>query len=311
MLTILIAPDGFSAQQRRELGRLLSIIRRARPSRPAKPVAPLASLAREPRDGSVLEVSDVRVAFGGTLAADGVSLTVRPGEVVGLIGPNGAGKTTMIDVITGYVRLRSGRLVLGGKDVTGFSPARIARAGVTRSFQSLELFEDMTVLDNLRVACDPRDPWSYLLDMIWPRKLALTTTAAAAVRDFGLESELLKKPQDVSYGTRRLVGIARAVATGANVLLLDEPAAGLSDQETAELGRLVRSMADEWQVAVLIVEHNVELIMDICDDVYVLNFGRVISHGPARAVREDPAVVQAYLGESADAQGSAPSSVSL
>jgi ABC-type branched-subunit amino acid transport system ATPase component len=207
----------------------------------------------------------------------------------------------LIDAVTGYVPIRSGRVVAGGRQISGLSPSRIARAGVTRSFQSLELFEDMTILDNLKVASEKHDPWSYLLDLAWPRRSRLTPAASAAIRDFNLQDDLLKRPEDVSFGTRRLVAIARAVATGANVLLLDEPAAGLNDQETAELGALVRTLADTWGVAILLIEHNVQMIMDTCDDVYVLNFGQVISHGPAALVREAPAVIDAYLGGASDA----------
>ncbi len=158
----------------------------------------------------------------------------------------------------------------------------------------------MTILDNLKVASEKHDPWSYLLDLVWPRS-QLSPPARAAIQDFNLQDDLLKRPEDVSFGTRRLVAIARAVATGANVLLLDEPAAGLNDQETAELGAVVRTLADTWGVALLLIEHNVKMIMDICDDVYVLNFGEVISHGSAALVREDPAVIDAYLGGSSDA----------
>jgi ABC-type branched-subunit amino acid transport system ATPase component/branched-subunit amino acid ABC-type transport system permease component len=295
IITVLFVPDGFASQQWRDGRRLARRLRR--PSRTADSVA-LEAVQVVERTRASLQIVGLSVAFGSTIAVNEVTLVVEPGRVTGLIGPNGAGKTTLIDAVTGYVPSRSGTVTIGDSDITGLSPARIARAGVTRSFQSLELFEDMTILDNLRVACEPRDSWSYLLDVIWPRRTSLSGVAIAAIKDFGLEAELLKKPQDVSFGTRRLVGIARAVATGATVLLLDEPAAGLSDRETHELGVLVRSLAVDWGVAVLVVEHNVQLIMDICDDVYVLNFGKVISQGSAPMVRADPVVVDAYLGTS-------------
>jgi sulfate-transporting ATPase len=295
ILTVLVAPDGFASQQWHDARRLW---RRLGRERSMVPTVDLPSGAVEKRPPMGLEISGLGVTFGSTAALTDVSLSVAPGQVVGLIGPNGAGKTTLIDATTGYVTKSSGRLLAGGHDITRLSASRIARVGVARSFQSLELFEDMTILDNLRVASEPRDGLSYLVDLVWPRQSKLSGVAMAAIRDFGLEAELSKKPQEVSFGTRRLVGIARAVATGASVLLLDEPAAGLSDQETADLGELVRSLADDWGVAVLIIEHNVQLIMDICDDVYVLNFGHLISHGPAGAVRDDPAVIEAYLGVS-------------
>lgn len=298
IFAVLAMPDGLASRQWQDIRRIASRMTRGRRAAPATPavvggdIAPKASPKR-------LEVSGLTVAFGGTVAVDDMTLTVEPGSVTGLIGPNGAGKTTLIDAITGYVPARSGQIRVSGRDITRMSPARIARAGVTRSFQSLELFEDMTVLDNLRAASEGAGSiLSYLTDIVYPRRRPLGSAALAAIRDFGLESELGKKPKDVSFGTRRLVGIARAVATGASVLLLDEPAAGLSDQETAELGTLVRDLAQRWGVGVLIIEHNVQMIMDICDDVYVLNFGRVVSHGSAHHVRNDPEVIAAYLGTS-------------
>ena len=155
----------------------------------------------------------------------------------------------------------------------------------------------MTILDNLRVADEGRKgALSYLTDLFWPRRSPLSGTAVEAIRDFNLEQDLMRQPKDISFGRRRLVGIARAIATGASVVLLDEPAAGLNDHEAAEFGQLVRLLASKWNIGVLIIEHNVELIMDICDDVYVLSFGRVISHGPTSRVRTDPQVVEAYLG---------------
>ncbi len=170
----------------------------------------------------------------------------------------------------------------------------------------------MTILDNLKVASEKHDPWTYLLDLAWPRRSQLTPAATAAIRDFNLRDDLARRPEDVSFGTRRLVAIARAVATGANVLLLDEPAAGLNDQETAELGALVRTLADTWGVAILLIEHNVQMITDICDDVYVLNFGHVISHGSPALIRDDPAVISAYLGTAAEAAtGTTPQARSI
>ncbi len=157
-----------------------------------------------------------------------------------MIGPNGAGKTTLIDAITGYVRPQRGRVALGGVDLSAEPAARRARAGVTRSFQSLELFEDMTVRENLQAACDPRDLSAYLSNLVRPEQRDLPEGVAAAVREFGLEADLGAKPQELPYGRRRMVAIARAVATDPAVLLLDEPAAGLDDTETAELSALIR-----------------------------------------------------------------------
>ena len=243
-----------------------------------------------------LEVSDLTVRYGGVTAVDDVSLTVRPGQIVGLIGPNGAGKTSAIDAITGFTRAAAGSVRLNELDLTGKSATARARAGLSRSFQSLELFEDATVLDNLRAASDPRDRRSYLVDLVYSKVPPLPGPVVAAIREFELEDDLLELVQDLPYGKRRLLAIARAVATQPGVLLLDEPAAGLGDRETAELAHLVRRLADDWGIAVLLVEHDMNFVMSVCDHIVVLDFGRKISEGTPEQVRNDPAVVAAYLG---------------
>ena len=191
----------------------------------------------------VLEAHQVGVRFGGVVALDGVSLTVRPGEVTGLIGPNGAGKTTLIDVVTGFTPCSSGDVTLDGVVVNKWSPRRRAAAGIGRSFQGLELFESMTVRDNLRAASERRDARAYITDLFRPGRARLTPTAWAAVQLVGLTPYLDRRPEELPYGTRRLVAIARAVAARPSVLLLDEPAAGLDAHETAELEQLVRRLA--------------------------------------------------------------------
>jgi len=243
-----------------------------------------------------LTVAGVSVRFGGVVAVDDVSLDLRPGEVVGLIGPNGAGKTTLIDAITGFTRAQ-GRVELAGRDVSRWSARRRARAGLGRSFQSLELFESMTVYENLRTASDRRDPLAYLSGLVRPGDDPLSPAARAAIRAFGLNDDLDRRPDALPYGRRRLVAIARAVAAGPSVLLLDEPAAGLGDQETEELGRLVRRLAEEWGIAVLMVEHDVALVLRVSDRVVVLDEGRELARGAPDVIRHDPRVIAAYLGE--------------
>jgi sulfate-transporting ATPase len=247
--------------------------------------------------GRTLEARDVSVHFGVVTAVDGVSLSARPGEVLGLIGPNGAGKTTFIDALTGFVRPESGTVLLDGEPITRWSARRRAVHGVGRSFQSLELFESMTVRENLRTACDRRDPLAYLTDLVRPGRARLGAAATAVVREFGLEDDLDRRPEDLPYGRRRLVAIARAVAAEPAVLLLDEPAAGLGESDSAELGRLVRRLAHEWGIAVLLVEHDVSLVLATCDRVAVLDFGRLIAEGSPDEIRADAAVIAAYLGE--------------
>ncbi|MEV1080047.1 branched-chain amino acid ABC transporter permease/ATP-binding protein [Streptomyces sp. NPDC050211] len=244
-----------------------------------------------------LHVEGLTVRYGGVVAVDGLSFRIEPGQVVGLIGPNGAGKTSAIDAVTGFTRAASGQVRLGERDITRAPVHRRAAAGLSRSFQSLELFEDMTVLDNLYAACDRPGPWTYLTDLIRPGSRPLPAHVLVAVREFGLQDSLNRPVGDLSYGERRLLAIARAVAASPSVLLLDEPAAGLSDDETRELAHLVRRLAEEWGMGILLVEHDVDMVMSVCDQVVVLDFGRRISVGTPEEVRGDAAVRAAYLGD--------------
>ena len=185
-----------------------------------------------------LEVRGFRVSFGGVVAVDDVDFEIEPGEVVGLIGPNGAGKTTIIDAVTGLVRAK-GAVTLGDRRIDGRKASTRAAFGIARSFQSIELFEDLTVRENLAVASEPWSAISPLRDMVVPRPVRLSDTALAAVEDFDLQDVLDRNPTELSFATRRLVGIARSVARAPSVLLLDEPGAGLDTQEVIELSVLV------------------------------------------------------------------------
>jgi len=243
-----------------------------------------------------LKVEGLTVRYGGVTAVEDVTLQVPPGKITGLIGPNGAGKTSFIDAVTGFTRAAAGSITLDDADVTKLNAPKRARLGMSRSFQSLELFEDLSVLDNLRAASDPRDQKSYLTDLFWPVNPPLPGAVVAAINEFGLEDDLLRKVEDLSYGNRRLLAIARAVATQPNVLLLDEPAAGLGDAETAELASLVRRLADEWGMSILLVEHDMNFVMSVCDNIVVLDFGRKIAEGTPAEIQSNPLVVAAYLG---------------
>jgi sulfate-transporting ATPase len=242
-------------------------------------------------------VSGLTQRFGGFTALEGVDLEVGPGEVVGLLGPNGAGKTTLIDCVSGNNRLTAGSIGWDGHDITRWAPYRRSRAGLSRSFQSLELFDDLTVRENLLAAADPRDRAAYVTDLVWPGYPPLPATVVAAVEELQLQPLLDRRAEDLSYGQRRLVAIARAVASNPSVLLLDEPAAGLDETESAELGRLIRRLADEWGMGVLLIEHDVALVLDNADRVVVLDFGRKIAEGTPAEIRNDPGVRKAYLGE--------------
>jgi sulfate-transporting ATPase len=258
---------------------------------------PLPPVTVEPVAGSTLTITGLTVRFGAVVAVDSASLEVRPGEVVGLIGPNGAGKTTLIDAVTGFVPVSGGSIALDGRRVDRLNATQRARLGLRRSFQSLELFEDVSVEENIRAGSDQRaSRLSWVTDLFWPGHYDLPPTAVAAVRAFDLEPHLDKTPEELPYGRRRLVGIARTVASGPSVVMLDEPAAGLDEHESADLARLIRRLADERNMGVLLVEHDVRLVMSTCDRVVVIDFGAVIASGTPVEIRDDPAVRAAYLG---------------
>jgi ABC-type branched-subunit amino acid transport system ATPase component/ABC-type branched-subunit amino acid transport system permease subunit len=291
-------PDGLFFLTRRHNEWWLGPLRRRFPGR-RKPVDVLAVDSDEPMQkvpATSLDVRGVTVRFGGTIALNNVSLTVRTGEVVGLIGPNGAGKSTMIDAITGFVTPAEGSVHLGDASIDSWSRERRARSGVTRSFQTLELFDDLTVLENIRAADDARDLLAYLTDPFAPGRPHLRPAARAAVIDLGLQDDLDRTVHELPYAQRRMLAVARAVAGGQPLLLLDEPASGLDAAQSRRLGEIIRRLAAERGIGVLLIEHNVDMVLRTCDRVYALNFGTLIGEGTPNEIRANPAVIEAYLG---------------
>lgn len=250
--------------------------------------------------GKVLSVQNLTVRYGGTVAVENVSFSVLPGTILGLIGPNGAGKTSIIDAITGFAPQSGGEVSLGAVSFSNLSAVRRARSGVSRTFQSLELFEDCTVRDNLLTAADPFENTSYFTELARPRKPHLSPATVEAIREFNLVADLDTMVHSLPYGKRRLVAIARAVAMEPSVLLLDEPAAGLGDVETAELAELVRKLATNWGIGILLVEHDMNFVMALCDSIVVVDFGKKIAEGLPAEIRADEMVREAYLGASND-----------
>jgi ABC-type branched-subunit amino acid transport system ATPase component/ABC-type branched-subunit amino acid transport system permease subunit len=300
LLVLIFQPDGIFESNRRALAAGAAAIARRVPlpklplprrDRTAFTVASARSL--QPKE---LVVSNLSVSFGGVHAVQDVTLDVRPGEVHGLIGPNGAGKTTVIDAITGFVRASAGTVRIGTREVDGWAARRRANAGISRSFQSLELFDDLTILENIAVASERPSALRYVLDWFVPGRIHLSSVALEAMRDFGLLETMERKPGEVSFGQRKTVAIARAIAAGPSVLLLDEPAAGLDDHEATELADLIVRIAREWGIGVLLVEHKVDMITSISDRITVLNNGRVLASGVTADVVGNPDVVAAYLG---------------
>jgi branched-chain amino acid transport system ATP-binding protein len=230
----------------------------------------------------VLRVDGLSVAFGGVRALRDVTLEVREGELVGLIGPNGAGKTTLVDAVSGFVGY-TGRVELSGSDLAGLPPYERARRGLGRTWQSTELFDDLDVQENLAVA-SRSGPATRALDPV----------------GMGWAAEAM--PAQLSMGQRKLVGVARALAAKPRLLCLDEPAASLDTWESGELGTCLRDLADQGQ-SMLLIEHDMGLVLGICDRVVVLEFGQVIADGPPAVVRTDPLVIAAYLGEDVTGDG--------
>ena len=238
----------------------------------------------------VLEVSDVCVAFGGNQVLTEVSLTVAEKGVTGLIGPNGAGKTTLFNVVSGLLAPKSGRVSIDGHDVTSAGPARRARRGLARTYQRLELFTSLTVRDNIQVAGEIRNSWSRR------GRIHVAAETDRTIELVGLGDVADREVSELPTGRARVVELARALMTQPKVLLLDEPASGQTEQETEAFGLLLRQLVDERDLAICLVEHDVGLVMGTCEQIHVLDYGQVIASGSPEQVKNNPIVVNAYLG---------------
>jgi branched-chain amino acid transport system ATP-binding protein len=252
---------------------------------------------------TALQLERLGVSYGGVRALDGVDLTVRDGQLVGLIGPNGAGKTTLIDAATGYTAA-SGRVLLRGDDVSSLRPYLRARQGMTRTWQSVELFEDLSVYENLEVSTG-RQGFGDAVREIFNGRRRPSTGADKALAAVGLDGLTERAPSELSLGQRKLVGVARALASSPAIVCLDEPAAGLDSEESAVLGAQLRAVVDQG-LAMLLVDHDMGLVLSVCDYIYVLDFGKLIAAGVPDDIRRNAAVVEAYLGRAAaDAEAAA------
>ncbi|MBI1290209.1 ATP-binding cassette domain-containing protein [bacterium] len=265
-------------------------------------MASTASGATESRT-PLLSIKNLCIRFGGVLALDNVNLDISPGRIVGLIGPNGAGKTTMFNCISRLYQPTSGRIEFAGEDLTTSTPQRIARLGIGRTFQNVASFDELSVLDNVRIGAHTRSTGNIVSDMLSlpnarRQERSIDETAYKFIDYLGLADVAHSTISSLSLGTRKRVEIARALAMSPRLLMLDEPAGGLTHSEVAELGRLFVKIRDDWQITILLVEHHMQLVMSVSDEVTVLNFGKNLAHGTPSQIRSNPDVIHAYLGRS-------------
>ena len=244
----------------------------------------------------MLETSKICVSFGSVRALVDVDIEVPAGKLIGLIGPNGAGKTTFIDAVTGFVPA-SGQIRLDGRDISAQPPHVRCRLGLARTWQTIELFEDLTVQENLIVAARRPTMGSSLAEVVLGRRQRTAGQIDEAIHLLDLGEYADRMPSELPQGKRKLVGVARALAGQSKLILLDEPASGLDTSESVDLGRRLRRVVDEG-VAMLLVDHDMGLVLNICDEVYVIDFGHLLAHGTPGEIRRDPRVLAAYLGGS-------------
>jgi branched-chain amino acid transport system ATP-binding protein len=244
---------------------------------------------------ALLEVEQVRVRYGGVVAVDDVSLSLSGRGITGLIGPNGAGKTTLIDALTWFAPTAAGRVLFEGRDVSRAGAHRRARLGLGRTFQSVELFDGLTVRENLLVAAHSPSVLVGLGRLFWPTRVEDAAAVDWALGVAGLEPLADRSVTELSAGQRKLVGVARALARRPRLLLLDEPASGLDTHESAKLGEQLRSIPQHG-IALLLVDHDMSLVLSVCDWIFAMDFGRMIAEGTPGQIRGNQAVIDAYLG---------------
>ncbi len=251
---------------------------------------------------SMLEVNNLGISFGGLRAVNEFSMTVEKGELYGLIGPNGAGKTTVFNLLTGVYRPDTGKVVLDGKDITGMRTAAVSRAGIARTFQNIRLFGKMPVLDNVKAGLHNHYGYStpagiLRLPSYRKQEKRMDEKAMELLKVFDLEKDAEKTAGGLPYGKQRRLEIARALATEPKLLLLDEPAAGMNPKETQELMDMIRFVRKEFDMTILLIEHDMRLVSGICERLTVLNFGEILAQGSTQEVLTHPEVITAYLGE--------------
>ena len=250
---------------------------------------------------ALLEVKQLTKHFGGLTAVGDVTLELNEGELVGLIGPNGAGKTTLFNLLTGVYEPSEGTITLDGHLLNGKQPYKIAALGLGRTFQNIRLFKDLTVLDNVLIAFSNHHKKhvfaSFLrLPAFYKNEEALKAKAIDLLKIFDLDRDADTLAKNLAYGQQRRLEIVRALATEPKILFLDEPAAGMNPQETAELTELIRRIKEEFKITIMLIEHDMNLVMDVTERIYVLEYGRLIAHGTPSEIKSNKRVIEAYLG---------------
>lgn len=251
---------------------------------------------------ALLEIKNLNISFGGLRAVDNFNLSVEKGQLYGLIGPNGAGKTTIFNLMTGVYKPDDGSIFLDGQNISGQKNIQINKAGIARTFQNIRLFHKLSVLDNVKVGLHNQLSYSTVAGILrlpnyYRVEKEMTERAMSLLEVFGLEKEADYLASNLPYGKQRKLEIARALATQPKLLLLDEPAAGMNPNETGELMDNIRFIQKEFDVTILLIEHDMKLVTGICEEITVLNFGRVLAQGVTSEVLKDPMVVKAYLGD--------------
>ncbi len=251
---------------------------------------------------ALLEIKNLTISFGGLRAVDDFNIEVKEGQLYGLIGPNGAGKTTVFNLLTGVYKPNEGIIKLDGKDITGLRTMDINKAGIARTFQNIRLFKALSVLDNVKAGLHNNYHYSAIegilrLPSYFRVEKEMNERAMELLKVFDLDKEADYLASNLPYGKQRKLEIARALATSPKLLLLDEPAAGMNPNETGELMDTIRFVRDEFKMTILLIEHDMKLVSGICEELTVLNFGRVLTQGKTGTVLNDPQVITAYLGE--------------